>query len=109
MEFEPSNIIVDTNIAFFLVGVPIITGLIFEPGTSSLTCTSNGGPVSSVTWTRDATPLTEGSYKMLGDTTSALYSNILQLEGGRQNIGTYQCQVGNTRGNNSMVVRVEGW
>ena len=91
----------------------MITELVYDPSTTSLSCTSNGGPVTSLTWTQDQLPLgseVATSYQTVADISSAQYLNILQLsrEGERGNVGTYECRVSNVRGNDSRELRVVG-
>ena len=69
-----------------------------SPVQFTLTCTSTGGPATSVTWTRDGVNVTYDSAHVLTQTVvdtgrSAQYNNTLTvtvLEGGR-----YQCTVSN--------------
>ena len=56
----------------------------------SLTCTSNGGPVSTMVWERDAVGVPESStYPDLTNRTTATYTNVLQVMG--RETGTYTC------------------
>ena len=71
-----------------------------SPVQFSLTCTSTGGPATSVTWTRDGVNVTYDSKHVLTrtveDTISARYSNTLTVTGVEG--GTYRCIVSNVRG-----------
>ena len=50
----------------------------------TITCTSTGSPATSVTWTRDGTPLTTDgvAYQTLRDGTTATYDNYLVVDEG---------------------------
>ena len=56
----------------------------------SLTCTSNRGPISTMRWEKDGTPIPGSSmYPDLTDPTMATYSNTLQVTGRQP--GVYTC------------------
>ena len=71
-----------------------------SPVQFSLTCTSTGGPATSVTWTRDGVNVTYDSTHVLTrtveNTMTARYSNTLTVTGVEG--GTYRCIVSNVRG-----------
>jgi hypothetical protein len=58
-----------------------------------LTCISTGGPATTVTWTRDSVPVTEGTESMLDDPVSAQYTHTLNVTGRQR--GLYTCAVSN--------------
>ena len=56
----------------------------------SLTCTSNGGPISTMRWEKDGAPVPGSSiYPDLTDPETATYSNTLQVTGRQP--GVYTC------------------
>ena len=71
-------------------------------GTSSqftLTCISTGGPATTVTWTRDSTPVTEGSETVLQNPITAEYLHTLNVT--RDIKGKYTCTVTNDKPSNA--------
>ena len=71
-----------------------------DPPVFTLTCTSTGGPATTVSWRRDGTLLTESSSysttsQMLLDTETATYNQTLTVTG--RLVGQYQCSVSNIR------------
>ena len=67
----------------------------------TLTCTSTGGPATTVTWTRDGDTVSSDSNHVLEqfvtDQASSTYSNVLTVTG--REPGNYQSTVANARGN----------
>ena len=65
----------------------------------NLTCTSTGGPVSTVSWRRDGTILSDSStYSITSevtDGTTSTYTHTLTVAG--RLLGEYQCNVSNIR------------
>ncbi len=66
-----------------------------------MTCTSTGGPVTALTWNRSG-----GSYsqsKIIVDTVSATYHNLLYISGNTLSdyTGIFNCTVSNSRGSAS--------
>ena len=59
--------------------------------TFSLTCNSSGGPVSSVTWTRNDSILDNTGPLVLTDTSTASYTNVLEVNSRAP--GTCTCQI----------------
>ena len=89
-------------------GMPVVTSLNFELTTElnsstptfTLTCTSTGGPVTTVTWMRDNEVLTgNGNYNitswMLLHPENATYTHTLTVTG--RLVGEYECNVSNIR------------
>ena len=60
----------------------------------TLTCTSTGGPATTVTWTRDSQTVS-GGVTVLDDPETAEYTHTLTVTG-RQG-GQYQCTVTNSK------------
>ena len=61
----------------------------------TLTCISTGGPVTTVTWTRDSTTVTEGTETVLDDPETAQYTHTLTVIGNHS--GLYMCSVANNK------------
>ena len=102
---------------FFYVhtGSPNVTGLTFD---GTLTCTSTGGPATTVTWRRDGVLITlNATYqqtKRLVDNVTSTYQTVLTIDpsvGWSKIAVTYNCTVENDRGKSSetVVVRGETW
>ena len=64
----------------------------------TLTCISTGGPATTVTWTRDSTPVTEGNETVLQNPTTAEYLHTLKVTGDFK--GRYTCTVANNKFSN---------
>ena len=61
----------------------------------TLTCISTGGPVTTVTWTRDSDNVTEGTETVLDDRVTAQYTHTLTVTGRLG--GLYTCTVANDK------------
>ena len=78
----------------------------------NLTCTSHGGPATTVAWTRDVRPVSIDANHMLSQRVTNMshstYKNVLTVTGCEP--GRYQCCVGNARRSRvcSKVFIVEG-
>ena len=71
-----------------------------DPPVFTLTCTSTGGPPTTVSWRRDGVVLTDNSNytitsQILLDTEKATYTHTLTVTG--RMVGEYQCSVSNVR------------
>ena len=71
-----------------------------DPPVFTLTCTSTGGPATTVSWRKDGTLLTESSSysitsQILLDAETATYTHTLTVTG--RLVGEYQCSVSNIR------------
>ena len=64
---------------------------------NTLTCISTGGPVTTVTWTRDSVTITEGTETVLNDPVTAQYTHTLTITSG----GLYTCTVANNKPSNA--------
>ena len=88
--------------------------MIYESSSQTLICTSTGGPVDSVTWSRDDTPLvvdgtTYEHSQIITDTDTATYQNRLRIVDKSATLsGIYTCSVGNSRGSTSVPVEIAG-
>ena len=86
-----------------LVGTPVVKdGIQVEAITSSdttLTCTTSGGPATTVVWTRDCVQLPSDMYSsstVLLDAETATYNSTLTVAGDLT--GEYRCIFVNDRG-----------
>ena len=88
-------------------GSPSITGLLYNRSTLTLTCTSTGGPATTVTWRKNGAVvevdgITYHQSQRVVDTTTATYENFLVLSRNPDKVtGNYTCFVGNKRANAS--------
>ena len=96
-------------------GSPTVTGLTYDDQSRTLTCTSTGGPATTVTWRRDRVVITlNATYqqaKSLVDSVTSTYQTVLNIDQSldQRNItGTYSCTVENARGESSETVVVPG-
>ena len=72
----------------------------------TLTCISTGGPVTTVTWTRDSITVTEGTETELDNRVTAQYTHTLSVNGTVG--GLYTCTVANRVSNESSQLIVSG-
>ena len=88
-------------------GSPSITGLLYNQSTLTLTCTSTGGPATTVTWRKNGAVVevdgtTYHQSQRVVNTTTATYENFLVLLRDPDKVtGNYTCFVGNKRANAS--------
>ena len=61
----------------------------------TLTCTSTGGPATTVTWTRDSEKVSGERVTVLEDAVTAQYTHTLTVTGKMG--GVYQCTVANEK------------
>jgi len=76
------------------------TDLATDPPVFTLTCTSTGGPATTVSWRRDGTMLSDNSTYSINseatnDTETATYNHTLTVTG--RLVGEYECTVSNIR------------
>ena len=62
----------------------------------TLTCTSTGGPATTVTWTRDSETVS-GGMTVLDDPVTAQYTHTLTVTERSRDGGEYQCNVSNNK------------
>ena len=81
--------------------------------TFTLTCTSTGGPATTVTWRRDGVLITPNTTyqqtKRVVDPVRGVYQTVLTIDSSvspRDIVGTYNCTVENVRGRSSLTVVV---
>ena len=96
-------------------GSPNVTNLTFDDRSRTLTCTSTGGPATTVTWSRDGVVITlNATYQQtqtIVDTVEGTYQTVLTIDpsvGQSDIVGMYNCTVENARGVSSESVVVPG-
>ena len=72
----------------------------------TLTCTTTGGPATTVTWTRDSTTVTEGTETVLDDGTLSQFTHTLLVP--ERRAGLYRCMIANDVSNVSARLTVPG-
>ena len=97
------------------VGTPNVTELIFNRESRTLTCTSTGGPATTVTWTKDGAVITPNTThqqtQMIVDTVGGIYQNTLtiaQSVTGDNLYGLYSCMAKNSWGTSNRTHYVYG-
>ena len=96
-------------------GSPNITNLTYNDHSRTLTCTSTGGPATTVTWKRDKMVITLNAThqqtKKLVDPVTGAYQTVLTIDpilNQSSIVGTYSCTVENDKGKSSETVVVPG-
>ena len=114
LEFIPVLHLVNTTASFanysylFSISIPpgllSISGITYESALQTVICTSTGGPVTSVTWSRDNVPIditdrtTYQHSQVVTDTSTATYQSSLTFVDKSATLsGTYHCSVSNAR------------
>ena len=94
-------------------GSPSVTSLTYNSQSRTLTCTSTGGPATTVTWRRDGVVITLNAThqqtKRVVDPVNGTYQTVLTIDpslGQSDIVGTYNCTVENDRGESSETVVV---
>ena len=96
-------------------GSPNVTGLTFDDQSRTLTCTSTGGPATTVTWRRDGVVITlNTTYQQtqnIVDPVTSTYQTVLTFDScvdWSDTVGTYNYTVENDRGESSETLVVPG-
>ena len=96
-------------------GSPSITSLTYHDQPRTLTCTSTGGPATTVTWRRDGVVITLNvtfqQIKRIVNPFNGTYQTVLTIDSSLDQssiVGTYNCTVENDRGSSSETVVVPG-
>lgn len=95
------------------VGGAGVDSLTYDRGAQTLVCTSSGGPVTNITWTKDGSALIRTSKffysQAILDTVSATYQhNVTILNKTSGDSGDYGCIVSNSDSSSSHSVDVQG-
>jgi len=98
-----------------LSGSPDVTSLEYDSSSRTLTCTSTGGPATTVTWRRDWVVITlNATYqqtKTITDNSTSTYQTVLTIDSSvdQSDIpGFYSCAVENARGSDSEALVIPG-
>ena len=103
-----------TLLLYPCAGSPSITSLTFDDQFRTLTCTSTGGPATTVSWRRDGVVITlnatyQQQTKRIVDPINGTYQTVLTIDPSVDHmVGTYTCTVENIRGESSETVVVPG-
>ena len=98
-------------------GSPSVTSLVYDNQSRTFTCTSTGGPATTVTWRKDRVVITlNATYqqtKRITDNSTSTYQTVLTIDSSVDQsdiVGTYNCTVENARGGSSatMVISSNG-
>ena len=94
-------------------GSPSITGLLYNRSTLTLTCTSSGGPATTVTWGKNGAVVevdgsTYNQSQGVVNTTTATYENTLSSANISNFLGTFTCSVSNSRGGSDRNTALNG-
>ena len=92
-------------------GSPSIISMVFDRNLTTLTCTSTGGPPTTVTWRKNGVLVNESLFQQsqrLVDAESATFENILFNNDVSNFVGTFTCAVSNVRGTNGVTVELNG-
>ena len=107
--------LVITHYSHAIAGSPTVISLTFDDQSWTLTCTSTGGPATTVTWRKDGAVITlDATYqqtKRIVDPVNGTYQTVLTIDPSVRwsgIVGTYNCTVENDRGESSDTVVVPG-
>ena len=100
------------HIYFILItGSPSITSVQFDRNSTTLTCTSTGGPPTTVTWRKNSVLVDDTLYEQslrLVNAETATYENILFNDDVANFVGSFTCEVSNVRGRVEETVELNG-
>ena len=89
------------NDPYCIVGSPSITSLLFDKNTTTLICTSTGGPPTTVTWRKDGVPVDLSLYEQsqrLIDAVETTYQSVLFNDNITNFVDTsFTCEISNAR------------
>ena len=106
------NLILIGNLQLLCTGSPSVQSVIFDRNTTTLTCTSTGGPPTTVAWRKNNVPVNLSLYEQsqrLVDAEAATYENVLFNADVANFVGSFTCEVSNARGTNELTVELNGW
>ena len=94
-------------------GSPSITGLVYDRSTLTLTCTSTGGPATTVTWRKNGAVVeVDGSTyhqsQRVVNARTATYDNVLSSADIANFVDTFTCSVTNSRGGSDRSATLSG-
>ena len=85
--------------------------MLLDRNSTTLTCTSTGGPPTTVTWRKDGQPLNETLYEQsqrLVNSEAAAYENVLSSNNIANFVGSFTCAVSNARGGDTQTMELNG-
>ena len=85
--------------------------MVFDKTSTTLTCTSTGGPPTTVKWRKDGVSVNTSLYqqsKRLVDAESATYLNTLVTDNVTDFASTFTCEVSNSRHSFQETVELNG-
>ena len=95
------------------IGSPNVTNVGYNSQSGTLTCTSTGGPATTVIWRKDGVVITLNAThqqtKRLVDPVASTYQTVLTIDPSVDQgriVGSYCCTVENARGRSSVMVIV---
>ena len=110
-----SHIHKPVSLNYIHAGSPNASNLTYNDQSRTLTCTSTGGPATTVTWRRDGVVITPNAThqqtKRVVDPVDGTYQTMLTIDPSvcsNHIVGTYNCTVENVRGESSETVVVSG-
>ena len=83
----------------------------FDRNLTTLTCTSTGGPPTTVTWRKDGQPINQTFYEQsqrLVDAERATYENVLFNDDVTSFVASFTCEVSNVRGTTQETLVLNG-
>ena len=106
---------VSVTFGYPCAGSPSVISLTFDDQSRTLTCTSTGGPATTVTWRRDGIVITlndtHQQTKRVVDPVNGILQTTLTIDqsvGQRDIVGVYTCTVENVRGESPETVVIPG-
>ena len=96
-------IIQKTCIFVYYLGSPTISNVTLSGDSKTLTCTSTGGPATTVVWRQNCIIIQQNNTnyvqnQVVTSTLTATYDNTLEISNATGSNGVYTCSVGNSRG-----------
>ena len=96
---------------YIALGSPSVTSLFLNRSAMTLTCTSTGGPPTTVTWRKNGVLVNDTLFhqsQRVVDTNTATYENLLISHDIANLIGNFSCLVSNDRGTREQTVELNG-
>ena len=95
-------------------GSPSITSVLFDRNSTTLTCTSTGGPPTVVTWRKNGAVVNTSNSvyeqsQRLVDAEDSNYESILFNSDVADFVGSFTCEISNVRGTAQLTVELNGW
>ena len=97
---EINTFLFNSGLYLIVTGSPSIISLLFDRNLTTLTCTSTGGPPTTVYWRKNGVPVDLSLYEQsqqLVDAESSTYQSVLFNDNITNFVGTFTCEVSNVR------------